>query len=91
MTDPISTVGFVVIITWYAVIGLLATAGSVTVTQKIFPGRSEQIFYGALLTAIAGVYMAFVAYFSNISWRTELFVVIAFPVLGLSAHDTLQS
>ena len=75
MTDPISTVGFVVIITLYAVIGLLATAGSVTVTQKVFPGRSEQIFYGAFLA---------VAYFGNISsWRTELFAVIAFSVLGV--------
>ena len=84
MTDPISTVGFVVVITLYAVIGLLATAGSVTVTQKVFPGRSEQIFYGAFLAAIAGFYMAFVAYFGNISsWRTELFAVIAFSVLGI--------
>ena len=84
MTEPSSTVGFVVIIIWYAGIGLLATAGSVAVTQKFFPGRSEQIFYGAFLVAIAGFYLAFVAYFGNISsWRTELFAVIAFSVLGI--------
>ena len=84
MTDPIGTVGFLVIITLYAGIGLLATFGSVTVTQKAFPGRSEQIFYGVLLTAIAGFYMAFVAYFGNISsWRTELVAAIAFSVLGI--------
>jgi hypothetical protein len=41
MTEPSSTLGFVVIIILYAVIGLLATAGSVVVTQKFFPGRSE--------------------------------------------------
>ena len=84
MTDPISTLGFVVIITLYAVIGLLAAAGSVTVTQKVFPGRSEQIFYGGFLAAIAGFYMAFVAYFGNVSsWRTELVAVVAFSVLGI--------
>jgi hypothetical protein len=84
MTEPSSTVGFVVIITWYAVIGLLATAGSVTFSQKFFPGRSEQIFYGALLVPIAGFYQAFVVYFANVSsWRIELIAIIAFSVLGI--------
>jgi hypothetical protein len=84
MTEPSSTIGFVVIIVWYAGIGLLATAGSVAVTQKFFPGRSEQIFYGTVLVAIAGVYLAFMAYFGNVSsWRTELIAVIAFSVLGI--------
>src|SRR5688572_30751897 len=84
MTEPSSTVGLVVILIWYAVIGLLATAGSVVVTQKFFPGRSEQIFYGALLVLIAGLYLAFVAYFANVSsWSTELIAVIAFSVLGI--------
>lgn len=44
MTDNSSTVGFAVIIIVYAVIGLLAAAGSVAVSQKLFLGRSEQIF-----------------------------------------------
>ena len=84
MTEPSSTVGFVSIILWYAVIGLLATAGSVAVTQKFFTGRSEQIFYGAVLVPIAGVYTAFVSYFGNVSsWRTEIVAVIAFAVLGI--------
>ena len=62
----------------------MATAGSVAVTQKFFTGRSEQIFYGAILVAIAGVYLAFTAYFGNAaSWRTELIAVIAFSVLGI--------
>jgi hypothetical protein len=84
MTEPSSTVGFVVIIILYAAIGVLATAGSVAVSQKFFPGRSEQIFYGALLVPIAGFYLAFVAYFANIaSWKIELSAAIAFSVLGI--------
>jgi hypothetical protein len=85
MTEPSSAVGFVVILMWYAGLGLLATAGSVAVTQKFFTGRSEQIFYGAILVAIAGVYLAFTAYFGNAaSWRTELIAVIAFSVFGIA-------
>ena len=85
MTEPSGTIGFVVILIWYTVIGLLATAGSVAVTRKFFPGRSEQIFYGAVLVAIAGVYLAFMAYFGNVSsWRTELIAVIAFSVVGIA-------
>jgi hypothetical protein len=84
MTEPSSTIGFAVIITLYAVIGLLAAVGSVVVTQKFFPGRSEQIFYGALLVPIAGFYLAFVAYFGHVpSWRIELTAIIAFSVLGI--------
>ena len=84
MTESSSTIGFVVILIWYTIIGLLATAGSVAVTRKFFPGRSEQIFYGAVLVVIASVYLAFMAYFGNVSsWRTELIAVIAFSVLGI--------
>jgi hypothetical protein len=84
MTEPSSTVGFVVIIILYTVIGLLATAGSVAVSQKFFPGRSEQIFYGALLVPIAGFYLALTAYFANVSsWRIELIGIIAFSVAGI--------
>ena len=84
MTEPSSTIGFAVILIWYAGLGLLATAGSVAVTQKFFTGRSEQMLYGAILVAIAGVYLAFTAYFGNAaSWRTELIAVIAFSVLGI--------
>ena len=79
-----STVGFAVILILYAVIGLLAVTGSVAVSQKLFPGRSEQIFYGAFLALIAGFYLAFVAYFGNAaSWGTELFAVVSFFLLGL--------
>ena len=85
MTEPSSSVGLVVILIWYAVIGLLATAGSVAVSQRFFPGRSEQIFYGALLVPIASFYLACVAWFANVSlWRIELIAVIAFSVLGIA-------
>jgi hypothetical protein len=85
MMESSSTVGFVVILIWYTILGLLATAGSVAVTRKFFPGRAEQIFYGAVLVAIAGVYLAFMAYFRNVSsWRTELIWVIAFSALGIA-------
>ena len=84
MTESSSAIGFAVIIIWYAGIGLLATAGSVSVTQKLFPGRSEQIFYGAILVAIAGVYLAFTAYFGNkSSLRNEFIAIIAFSILGI--------
>ena len=84
MTEPSTTVGLVVILIWYAGIGLLATAGAVVVSQRFFRGRSEQIFYGAILILIAGYYLACVAYFANVhSWRIELIGVIAFSIAGI--------
>ena len=84
MTDPSSTVGFAVIVTLYAVIGVLAATGSVVVSQKMFSGRSEQVFYGVFLTPIGAFYLAFVAYFGDASsWRTELFAALAFSLLGV--------
>ena len=84
LTDTSSIVGFAVIIILYGVIGLLAAAGSGVLSQKLFAGRSEQIFYGAFLTPIAGFYLAFVAHFGNASaWSTELFAVVWFSLLGI--------
>jgi hypothetical protein len=84
VTDPYATVAFVVIAVLYAVIGLLAAAGSVAASQKVFAGRSEQTFFGVFLTAIAGFYLAFVAYFGNASsWTTELLAVVLFSLLGV--------
>ena len=84
VTDTSSIVGFAVIIILYAVIGLLAAAGSVVVSQKLLPGRLEQIFYGVFLTAIAGFYLAFAAHFGTASsWSTELFAVASFSLLGI--------
>jgi hypothetical protein len=84
VTDTSSIIGFAVIIILYAVIGLLAAAGSVVVSQKLLPGRSEQIFYGVFLTAIAGFYLAFAAHFGDASsLDTELFAVASFSLLGI--------
>ncbi|MCW5982696.1 MAG: hypothetical protein KIT09_31700 [Bryobacteraceae bacterium] len=84
VTEISNIFGFAVINILYAVIGLLAAAGSVVVSQKHFPGRSEQIFYGVFLAFIAGFYLAFVAYFRNASaWNTELSAVAAFSLLGI--------
>ena len=79
-----SIVGFAVITILYAVIGTLAVAGSVVVSQKSFPGRSEQIFYGVFLIVIAAFYLAFAAHFGDASsWNTELFAVASFSLLGI--------
>ena len=84
MTDTSTAVGFAVIISLYAVIGLLAAAGSVAVSQKLFRGRWEQAFYGVLLVPIAGFYLAFAAYFGDASsWSTELLAAFAFSLLGI--------
>jgi hypothetical protein len=78
------SIGFALIVILYAVIGLLAATGSAVLSQKFFPGRSERIFYGVLLVAIASFYLAFVAHFGNPSaWQTELVAVLSFSVLGL--------
>lgn len=79
-----AAVGFAVIIILYAVIGLLAAAGLAVVSQKLFRGSSEQIFYGVFLAPIAGFYLAFAAYFGDASsWSTELLAVFAFSLLGV--------
>lgn len=84
MTDPAGTIGFAVIVILYTVLGLLAAAGSASVLQKVFTGRSEQVFYGLFLVPIAGFYLAFVAYFGDASaWRTELSAVAVFSALGV--------
>ncbi len=85
MSDPYITVGFAVIVILYAVIGLLAAAGSVAVSQRLFTGRSEQVFYAVSLAVIAGFYLAFVAYFSDTSsWGTELLAAGVFSLLGIA-------
>jgi hypothetical protein len=85
VTDPSVNVGFAIIVILYTVIGLLAAAGSVAVSQKFFPGRSERILYGVFLAPIAGFYLAFAAYFRNASsWSTELFAVASFSLVGIA-------
>ena len=72
-----SMLGFVVIIILYAVIGLMAAAGTISITRKLLNPKPEQIFYAMFLIMIAAFYLAFAAYFGVASaWRVETAVVI---------------
>ncbi len=84
MDESYGMIGFGVIVVLYAVVGLLAATGAVSVTQKVFGPRAEQIFYGLFLVMIAAFYLAFVAYFGNASaWRAETVAVVLFALVGL--------
>lgn len=84
MSQEYSMFGFFVIVVLYAVVGLLAAAGSISVTRKLFGPRAEQAFYGMFLILIAAFYLAFVAYFGNAAaWRAETAAVVVFAVIGL--------
>src|SRR5215475_8360554 len=73
-----------VIITFYAGIGLLAAAGSIFVSQKLFFARGQQIFFALFFVAIAGFYLSFTAYCDNQeAWRLEIGAVIVFTVFGI--------
>ncbi len=76
--------GFVVIVILYAVIGLMAAAGTIFIAQKIFAPRQEQFFYAIFLIMIAAFYLAFAAYFeAAAAWRLETAVVVAFAAIAL--------
>ena len=84
MDERYRLLGFAVIAILYAVIGLLAAAGTISLTRKIFAPRAEQIFYGMFLVMIAAFYLAFVAYFGNaMAWRVEAVAVVLFALVGL--------
>lgn len=73
-----------VIIVLYLGIGILATAGSIFIAQKLFSAKGEQIFFALFFIAIAGFYLAFTAYFENQeAWRLEMGAVIVFTVFGI--------
>jgi hypothetical protein len=73
-----------VIITLYASIGLLAAAGSIFISQKLFSAKGQQIFFALFFIAIAGFYLAFTAYFGDPkAWRLETGAVIVFAVFGI--------
>ena len=76
-----------VIIFLYVSVGVLAAAGSIFISQKLFSARGEQIFFALFFIAIAGFYLAFTAYFENPeAWRLEIGAVgvfTAFGILGL--------
>ncbi len=84
MDQGYSLLGFVVIVTLYAVIGLLAAAGAICISRKILAPKAEQIFYAMFLIMVAAFYLAFAAYFRvATAWRLESAVVVAFVALSL--------
>ena len=73
-----------VIIFLYVSVGVLAAAGSIFISQKLFSARGEQIFFALFFIAIAGFYLAFTAYFENPeAWRLEIGAVGVFTVFGI--------
>ena len=73
-----------VIIVLYVCVGILAAAGSIFISQKLFSAKAEQIFFALFLIAIAGFYLAFTAYFGDQgAWRFETGAVIVFAVFGI--------
>ena len=80
-----SMLGFVVIVVLYAVIGLMAAAGTIFIARRILPPKAEQIFYAAFLIMIATFYVAFAAYFgaAGKAWQVETAAVVAFVAIAL--------
>jgi hypothetical protein len=73
-----------VILILYFSIGLLAAAGSIFISQKLFSAKAEQIFFALFFIAIATFYLAFTAYFRDQgAWRLETGAVILFAVFGI--------
>ena len=73
-----------VIIVLYVSVGILAAAGSIFISQKLFSAKAEQIFFALFLVAIAAFYLAFTAYFGDQgAWRLETEAVIVFAVFGI--------
>ena len=73
-----------VILILYFSIGLLAAAGSIFISQKVFSPKAEQIFFALFLVAIAAFYLAFTAYFADEeTWRFETMAVVLFAIFGL--------
>jgi hypothetical protein len=84
MGQGYSMLGFVVIVILYAVIGLMAAAGCISIARKILAPKAEQIFYAMFLIMVAAFYLAFVAYFGvATAWRLETAVVVGFVAIGL--------
>ncbi len=75
---------FAIIVILYASIGVMAVAGSITLSQKLIPTRFESAFFGLFLIAIAAFYLAFTAYFGDErAWELETTAVLTFAALGL--------
>jgi predicted ABC-type exoprotein transport system permease subunit len=73
-----------IIIVLYVCVGILAVAGSIFISQKLFSAKAEQIFFALFLVAIAAFYLAFTAYFADEeAWRFETMAVVLFAIFGL--------
>ena len=84
MDQRYTMLGFVVIVILYAVIGLMAAAGAISITRKIFGPKAEQFFYGMFLILVAAFYLAFVAYFGNAAaWHVETAAVLVFAMISV--------
>jgi len=83
MDPQYSLIGFGVIVVLYAVVGLLAAAGTLFIVRQNLGPRAEQVFFGIFLVLIAAFYLAFVAYFENeAAWRAETAAVVVFTLVG---------
>lgn len=79
-----SILGWSVIVVLYATVGAFAAAGSILISQRLFPGKRERVFYGFFLIAIAGFYAAFVSHFGQWeSWPNELVAIGVFTAMGI--------
>jgi uncharacterized protein DUF6010 len=84
VADGYRTLGFIVIVLLYLVVGVMAAVGTISIFRKMLGPRSEQIFYAAFLAFIAALYLAFVAYFGAVSaWPLEATVVAGFVAISL--------
>ena len=72
-----------VIIVLYACIGILAAAGSIFISQKLFSAKAEQIFFALFFIAIAAFYLAFTAYFRTKKPGDLKRAVVVFAMFGL--------
>src|SRR6478752_5632822 len=76
-----------VIIVLYVCVGILAAAGSIFISQKLFSAKAEQIFFALFFIAIAAFYLAFTAYFGDQrAWRLECGLEGAFPLRAHIRH-----
>lgn len=73
-----------IIILLYVCVGILAAAGSIFISQKLFSAKAEQIFFALFFVAIAAFYLAFTAYFADEeAWRFEMMAVVLFSIFGV--------
>jgi len=64
--------------------GNFAAEGSISISQKLFSAKAEQIVFALFLVAIAAFYLVFTAYFADEeAWRLETMAVVLFAIFGL--------